>query len=169
MKLSEKKIKKIIKDDVILENNAVAGYNSYDTWGDDQRTQIYNYLLDIINEGENVLVVGTNLFHLHFRESNRKIDIERTPDSIEVTTVKNPIIKQEINKDALDVALRLGGFVLEAGVLSRITDLINLVIDKGGKTSIDDVSELKTKWEYESQDKDPEGSDGSQKGTSATK
>ena len=58
--------------------------------------------------------------------------------------------KGRINKvttDRLDGALRMVGLGLNIDLVDKIIDLVEIIEDKGGNTSLDDVLKLQAEWE----------------------
>lgn len=58
--------------------------------------------------------------------------------------------KKRINKvtvERLDVALRMCGMEFMKETIVKIIDLVELIENKGGETTIEDICKLKAKWE----------------------
>lgn len=58
--------------------------------------------------------------------------------------MKNPI--DNVTIDRLDVCLRMCGVQLDRQIIDKVIDLVELIEKKGENTSIDDISDLQTKW-----------------------
>ena len=58
--------------------------------------------------------------------------------------MKNPI--DNVTIDRLDVCLRMCGVQLDRQIIDKVIDLVELIEEKGEKTSIDDISYLQNKW-----------------------
>jgi len=52
----------------------------------------------------------------------------------------------KVTTDRLDMALRMVGIQLNIKLVDRIIDLVELIEDKGGNTSLKDVSKLQAEW-----------------------
>lgn len=52
----------------------------------------------------------------------------------------------KVTTDRLDIALRMVGVQLNIELVDRIIDLVELIEDKGGNTSLKDVSKLQVEW-----------------------
>lgn len=58
---------------------------------------------------------------------------------------KKPI--DRVTTKRLDVALRMCGMKLPYEMIDKIIDLVELIEDKGGNTSMKDVCKLEAAWE----------------------
>ncbi len=63
------------------------------------------------------------------------------------------IRSKNLTAERLDSALRLSGIEIHKDLLKRVVDVIILVEQKGGKTSINDISDLQVKWRNELKNK----------------
>jgi hypothetical protein len=52
----------------------------------------------------------------------------------------------KVTTDRLDIALRMVGIQLNIELVDRIIDIVELIEDKGGNTSLKDVSKLQAEW-----------------------
>jgi len=52
----------------------------------------------------------------------------------------------KVTTDRLDMALRMVGIQLNIELVDIIIDLVELIEDKGGNTSLKDVSKLQAEW-----------------------
>ena len=53
----------------------------------------------------------------------------------------------KVTTERLDLALRMIGVQLNRELVDKIIDLVELIEDKGGNTSIKDVIKLQAEWE----------------------
>lgn len=51
-----------------------------------------------------------------------------------------------VTTDRLHVALKLVGVDIHTSILDKVIDLVELIEDKGGDASIDDIVSLKENW-----------------------
>jgi hypothetical protein len=51
-----------------------------------------------------------------------------------------------VTVERLDIALRMAGIKLELPLIDKIIDLVELIEDKGGNTSIKDICKLQSEW-----------------------
>ena len=54
----------------------------------------------------------------------------------------------KVTTSRLDIALRMVGINMSIEIIDKIIDLVELIEDNGGNTSIKDVCELQSKWEF---------------------
>ena len=59
---------------------------------------------------------------------------------------EKPINK--VTTQLLNLALRMVGLYFEENVTDNVIDLMELLEDKGGKTTMKDIIELQTKWRW---------------------
>ena len=55
----------------------------------------------------------------------------------------------------LDVALRMCGIQLELQIIDKIIDLVELIEEKGGSTSIKDIAKLQAEWKQNLESRKP--------------
>ena len=58
---------------------------------------------------------------------------------------KKPIDKVTVER--LDMALRMCNIGIHKETIDKIIDLVELIVDKGGNTSLRDVCKLKDEWQ----------------------
>ena len=58
---------------------------------------------------------------------------------------KRPI--DRVKTTRLDMTLKMVGINLNINLIDRIIDLVELIENKGGKTSLKDVSKLQAEWD----------------------
>jgi len=52
----------------------------------------------------------------------------------------------KVTTERLDMALRMVGIQLNIDLIDRVIDLVELIEDKGGDTSLEDVIKLQAEW-----------------------
>jgi hypothetical protein len=53
-----------------------------------------------------------------------------------------------VTTDRLDIALRMVGITFDHRTIDKIIDIVELIEEKGGETSIQDIEKLKAEWEF---------------------
>ena len=53
-----------------------------------------------------------------------------------------------VTTDRLDLALRMVGITFDHRTIDKIIDIVELIEEKGGETSIQDIEALKAEWEF---------------------
>ena len=53
-----------------------------------------------------------------------------------------------VTTDRLDLALRMVGITFDHRTIDKIIDIVELIEEKGGETSIQDIEALKVEWEF---------------------
>jgi hypothetical protein len=65
-------------------------------------------------------------------------------DNTIVEPVEKPI--DNVTVDRLDMCLRMCGIQIQTGILDKLIDIVELIEDKGGEVSLNDICDLQELW-----------------------